>query len=100
MRKRSYDSPEPDTSNDSTEYDDPCTTASTQDLVKDREPIYDKPVESPKRSASTECHYAETVTTPSSVSPPFDPPVKTEYADVRGYKNHEVCFSLTSCDNL
>ena len=98
--RRSYKprhSPEPGT--DNADYDDPSCTISTQDLVNDPEPIYHKPVESPKRSASVECHYAETtVTTASSNPQPFNPLPKTEYADVRGYKNQEVqCFIILLC---
>ena len=96
--RRSYKprhSPEP--ADDHNDYDDPSCTISTQDLVEDPEPIYHKPVGSPKRSASAECHYAETsVTTTTSNPQPFDPPPKTEYADVHAYKNQEVreCYRI------
>ena len=92
--RRSYKprhSPEP--AADHTDYDDPSCTISTHDLVSDHdpEPVYHKTVESPKRSASAECHYAETTVTTATANPqPFDPPPKIEYADVRGYKNQEV----------
>ena len=88
------DSPEQGTDHDSTEYDDPSCTISTHDLIKppDPEPVYEKPVGSPKRSPLKECHYAETtVTSVAGTTPqPFEPPPRIEYAEVCGYKNKEV----------